>query len=174
MPENFTSVLGRLLTDSQLRAEFERDANQFARRLTLSDRDRNALLSIPATQLAKQAQTLVEKRFAEVRSLLPQTFEQLGPRSNELFNNFAASYWPEGHKRHLADAIHFGEYLKCHAPELLVRSESNQLQAVFNNRLVHIGLIPNMCINGRNRLTLYISLRRRNMSRVAWTIYLGC
>jgi hypothetical protein len=111
MPAEFTTALGRLLTNQALRAEFRRDPRKAAACLDLSDADRDALMALEPQDLDRQAETLLLKRFHEVGKRMPRTFASLGGDAARRFRSYAVRAWPEGHDRHLRDAVAFGEFL---------------------------------------------------------------
>ena len=106
-----TNALGRLLSDRSLREIFRRDPQEAARRLDLDPQDGEALRSVDAAGLDAQAQTLLNKRCWEVSRLIPRTFKTLGNDARRRFLDFAESYWPVGHKKHVDDALGF-----CRSP----------------------------------------------------------
>ena len=102
-------VLARLYTDPEALSEFLRDSQGFAARYG-SDSD-SILRDVDRRQLEFFATSLMSKRVAEVRKLLPLTTRALGTRFAEEFRIHSATSLPAGARKHLADAMAFCEYL---------------------------------------------------------------
>jgi hypothetical protein len=165
MPAELTTVLGRLLSDPALRAEFRRDPEATARTLDVD------LAGIDPEELEHQARTLVDKRFHEVAALLPRTMEALGPDGARLFREHAEGFWPGGHRRHAEDADAFGRRLEARR---LPRSrwELNRLRFALGGGRWSLGFVSDAWIGGRPRSALQLLFRRRGVVRSV-AIYLG-
>lgn len=121
------ALLSRLLSDSHLRQQFYEDRERVAVELADDDADATFLLTIDPVQLEAQAETLISKRQHEVAQLLPLTWKQLGHDAADLFRAYAAeSAWPEGHTRHLLDAVEFGLWLSRRSQHKPVGLEWNR------------------------------------------------
>ena len=165
MPADLTTVLGRLLSDPALRAEFRRDPEATAR---LLDAD---LSGLDPAELEHQAETLVVKRFSEVSKILPCTIALLGGDAERVFRAHAALFWPEGHRRHAEDAAAFGRFLE--ERELpFRRSELNRLRFAIGRGRVAFRFVPDAWVGGRARRALQVLYRRRGAVRSV-AIYLG-
>lgn len=112
MPErDVASVLARLLSSGAERRAF---AASRAAWLDAAGADASAhavLLAMDAAALEVQAKGLIAKRRAEVRKLLPRAAKLLGEAYSDYFDAYAEEHWPEGHRRHLRDALCFAETL---------------------------------------------------------------
>ena len=118
-PANFTSLLARLLSDSALRREFARDSILVAKKLTSDPALQQTIVGLDLECLNRQALTLLRKRWFEISQVLPVTCAELGKQGWPLFVEYAEKHWPEGHLRHVDDALKFGQFLeKRNAPEL--------------------------------------------------------
>lgn len=168
MPADLTTVLGRMLADPALRAEWRRDPAAAARTL---DADPAALAELDPDGLEHQAETLVEKRFHEVGKLLPRTVAMLGGAAGAVFRQHAASFWPEGHRRHAEDAAAFGKWLEARG---LPRSESelNRLRFAMGGGRLSLRVVADAWAGGRARRALQVLYRRRGAVR-SLALYLG-
>jgi hypothetical protein len=153
------ALLSRLLSDSQLRQRFREDAQSVALELADDEADVTFLLAIDHAQLEAQAETLVSKRQHEVAQLLPLTWKQLGQEAAGLFRTYAAeSAWPEGHTRHLGDAIEFGLWLSRRSQHEPVGSEWNRIRFAASGRRLAARIVRDR----RVRFGLQILVRQRN------------
>jgi len=169
---DFTTVLARLLSESALRAEFTSSKERVLGGFELSRGDREGLLGLDACDLELQAQALVTKRRTEVASLLPDTFALLGiERSAALFAMYAETNWPDTHRRHLEDAVKFGEYLqRVGAP--VSESELNLLRFRLQGRHFSVRVIEHATAKRRMRSALQILIRIGSRQRSA-ILFLG-
>lgn len=165
MPADLTVVLGRLLSDPVLRAEFRRDPEATARALDVD------LAGIDPEELEHQARTLVDKRFHEVAALLPRTMDALGPDAARLFREHADGFWPKGHRRHAEDAVAFGRWLEARRLPRS-RSEANRLRFALSGGRWSLGFVNDAWVGGRARSALQLLFRRRGAVRSV-AIYLG-
>lgn len=154
MPAELTTVLGRLLADPALRAEFRRDPAATAREL---DAD---LSGIDPVELECQAATLVDKRFHEVAKLLPRTIALLGADAARVFGAHAGLFWPEGHRRHAEDAVAFGRFLQERRFPCC-RSELHRLLFAMGKGRLSFRFVPDAWVGGRARRALQVLYRRR-------------
>jgi len=168
MPSDLTTVLGRLLAEPELRAEWRRDPESTARTL---DADPAVLASLDPVELEHQAETLVEKRFHEVTRLLPRTIAMLGVDAAAIFRDHAARFWPEGHRRHADDALTFGrrleEHRRPHSP-----SELHRLRFARGERRFSAAFVKDAWVGGRTRCALQVLYRRGGAVR-SFALYLG-
>lgn len=122
--QDFTTALARLLSDSGLRREFEKNPTAVADQLLESAYDKQTLLAISPAQLNSQADGLLQKRANQIANFLPQTWQLLAETARPKFLTYASENpWPEGHRRHLLDATSFGEWLSDRSDPGLVRCE---------------------------------------------------
>ena len=105
-----TTLLSSLLTDARMREALRSSSQTFITKHALNDSLSAFVLSLDLDQLDKQAECLIQKRFSEVKMLLPRTIAQLGKEAWCRFSEYATRYWPRGHRRHLLDAVQFGNY----------------------------------------------------------------
>jgi len=167
---DFTTALARLLSDAELRAEFATHPAAVASRLADHRDDVAALLAIDPAELETQAVGLVRKRTGQVAALLPQTWNQL-PDASTRFADFAAGQpWPEGHQRHLNDAVQFGAWLAANLDPALLRSEWNRCRFQLEGRRVALCLVSHPSIPLRQR-GLRLMWRWRNRV-VHWQLWL--
>lgn len=168
MPAEFTTILGRLLTDPELRRRFRRDPASAARAL---DADPSSLAAIDPDGLDLQAETLLEKRLHEVSKLLPRTVAGLGIRGAPAFREYACAHWPEGHRRHAEDAAAFGSFLRERGFPLC-RSELNRHLFTMGSASWAIHLVADARVGGRSRRAIQLLFRRRGVVR-SLAVYLG-
>lgn len=101
----------------------------------MSSSDRACLLALNHEDLAQQADGLISKRFYEVRQFIPMTLKALPMRGRKLFFKFADDYWPEGHQRHLLDALGFARFLEQEGGDVSPnRFEQNWLSFLISER----------------------------------------
>lgn len=102
-----THAIARLLCEPALRATFRAAPRRLAAQLctgTVADQ----VARLDPAELERQANVLIEKRFAAVRSLVPISSAD----RRRLFDDFSARFWPRGHRRHQADALAFLRFLQ--------------------------------------------------------------
>lgn len=128
---DYVTALGRLLSSPALQALYEDNPQNLADVLNLNDADRCLFVNLSTQQVHTQAKLLINKRLREVSKLLPLTCHSLGMRLSDLFSTYAASYWPDSHRRHLHDAYFFCRYLKSHNDELN-QSEFNKIRFLYH------------------------------------------
>lgn len=168
MPSDAVTVLGRLLANPVLRRMLRSDPVLAAGAL---DADPALLEGLDPDALEEQARGLVEKRFHEVGKLLPRTVHGLGPAAAALFERHAASYWPEGHRRHALDALAFARFLESRS-EPVCRAELNRLRFGMTRLPFAFRWAPDVCVDGASRRALQILYRRRGAVR-SLALYVG-
>lgn len=168
---DFTSLLGRLLSDAALRAELSADPLALSRRLRLSAETSALLAQLDPAQLEAQAALLLGKRLHEARKLLPHSFrrleQELGCAAlSTLFNAYAGQHWPADHRRHIEDALNLGALLASHPiralQRMLDRSEYNRLRFSVERRNFMLGLVQ---IDERGKHSYAIQLLYRSKGR---------
>ena len=124
---DLVTAVGRLLSSIELRDAFEQSPLAVADRLGIAESDRAVFLSLDAQQLNQQAETLIQKRWHEVRRLAPRTIEALGDSAGELFQFYAGRFWPQGHRRHQLDAFRFLQFLAANDIDCIDKKELRRL-----------------------------------------------
>ena len=158
---DLTTAMARLLSDRELRAQFRNDAGQVAVTLGIDESARETFVGLNPAELEEQAQGLIEKRKHEVARLLPLTWKPLSLRADPLFQEFAESFWPEGHRRHLLDAVRFGEYLGIHCERSLNTVEWNQRRFDLVGRSLSFHFVKDLIIEDQTRYAIQILIRWR-------------
>lgn len=138
---SYTDALARLLANAALRRQFARDPYGTIAPWGLAKADQANLVKINLAQLESQAKALIQKRQFEVFRLMPDTVGNLGKRAVEVFEQYAETNWPEGHRRHLLDACGFASHLMHHEPNAIDQSELHVLTFVGSKRLFSIRIV---------------------------------
>lgn len=133
MKSDFQDLLARLCSDIGFRAEFLADRSAVLSRFALSDSVQRALEQIDAIQLEEQAKTLIDKRWHEVRRLLPRTMATATDDIREYFEFHANRFWPVGHHRHLVDAWRFAEFLSKNGLAQVNPADKRTLRRTLQN-----------------------------------------
>lgn len=163
---DLTAALAQLFTDSELRERFRRDPEAVAELLELESESRPTFCNLNADELERQADCLISKRCHEVSQILPQTWERLGwQEARQLFYQFAATFWPEGHQRHFLDALAFCVFLKRRKISGLVKSEWNWLRFCQSDGRLRIHFVRDLIINGHPYFGLQFFYRRSQKPR---------
>ncbi|MCC7479450.1 hypothetical protein IT575_13480 [bacterium] len=173
---DFTSLLGRLLSDAALRAELSADPQALSRRLRLSTETSALLAQLDPAQLEAQAALLLSKRLHEALKLLPQSFrrleQELGRAAlSALFNAYAGQHWPGDHRRHIEDALNFGALLARQRSAVLDRAELNRLRFLACRRRLQVCVLRTE-LDGRRRPVLQL-LWRHGSKHQEYFIYFG-
>lgn len=127
-------LLARLFTEGPLRKRFYSDPIAVGAEFGIAADEADRLAALSHDRVRTFSQTLVRKRLAEIRRLLPETSRLLGPRLADLFSQHAAEYRPGGLQKHADDARAFGRWLSrpgARVPRALIdlaRYESIWLQ----------------------------------------------
>ena len=114
-------AIASLLSSPELREQFEMSSEKVAQMLNIADADLDAFMSIDTLELQRRADALLNKRWHEIRRLVPLTIDGLGAVANEVFRSYATNDWPVGHRRHPVDALRFLQFLIAngiHEPDL--------------------------------------------------------
>ncbi|MBT7537543.1 MAG: hypothetical protein HN610_18435 [Verrucomicrobia bacterium] len=109
---DFTTALSLLLSRKDFRDRLRDSPDALLDEWNMSPSDRACLLALNHEPLSQQADGLISKRFHEVRQFIPRTLKALPMRGRKLFFKFADDCWPEGHQRHLLDALGFARFLE--------------------------------------------------------------
>ncbi len=165
MSGDLTLALGRLLADPSLRETLRRDAVEASRILDVD------LRGIDADGLDRQADALLEKRVHEVSKRLPRTFALLEKGAERIFRKYAVFSWPQGHDRHLCDAVAFAAFLaERDLPRC--RAEANRLHFLLGNSRLAFRYAPDAWVGGRSRKALQLLVRFGTSVR-SFAIYFG-
>lgn len=170
---NFNSALGHLLANPGLREEFSADRIALAKRFDLSEDDMGAWNTLDLQALEAQSQTLIHKRVHEARQLLPATFAGLGHEASRLFEKFASEYWPQGHRRHLEDALEFCRFLKKMGRVELCEIERIFLEGRLSKKRVSIFWTRNLPAPKGPRSALVVFWRKPKQMPRAFAFRLG-
>lgn len=171
MANEWTNMIGRLLTDATLRRRLRKNPEEAAEALALTPDQVGPLATLDWDALEVQAGTLIRKRCHEVSKLMPRTMGRLGDDAFAWFHEHADSYWPRGHRRHMMDATAFGQFLLTrHAA--VCRSELNRTAFAAYGKLFRIHWVSDAIVNGRYRRAIQLLYRRRRGPHELF-IYLG-
>jgi hypothetical protein len=111
--ESVERALARLYTDAALRERFYAAPEPTAAELGLDAADLGRVLAVDRERVELFAESLVAKRFGEVRQLLPRALAAFGEAAlGERFAAFARDFLPEGVHKHRADALAFAAALE--------------------------------------------------------------
>ena len=110
-PTGLVDAIAQVLSSVELREQFELSPEVVADQLAVATEDRQAFVELDAEQLKRQSNTLLNKRWHEVRRLVPLTIELLDEQAGDVFRFYATNDWPIGHRRHPADAFRFLQFL---------------------------------------------------------------
>jgi len=102
-----TQSLSLLLAKPALRKKLVEDPQGLREELQLDEATLAFLRGLDSGELESQADCLVNKRFHEVRGIIPRTIKGLGEDARRRFRVYAEEEWPAGHRRHLLDAEAF-------------------------------------------------------------------
>lgn len=111
-------TLARLYTDPGLRTAFL--AGEWVPE-SLTEAEIAELRTVVPEELEFFSRTLVGKRLAEVRRLLPLSAERLGGDFAGRFREFAPMFNPASTKKHLEDAVAFARWLAERTPDRKTR-----------------------------------------------------
>ncbi len=155
---NFTTVLSRLLSDSELRQKFSDDANAVLADFTLTENERTMLHSLNVVQLNTQAKILITKRLHEVQKIIPATFEFNMLLITREYLDYADTNWPNGLDKHYRDARDFCSYLKNNKIQYN-KAELNRLTFKSRKRLFGLYFNKRLLIQGQYRAALQLLWR---------------
>jgi hypothetical protein len=131
-PADWVTLHARLLASRELRRLLRQDQAGLARWLDWPPNELQTFARLNPDDLDRQARGLVEKRWHEVRRLIPRTVRRLGPEGKQLFEIYADTHWPEGHRRHLLDARMFLEQLRQNDNQLPDAAEAARIRFSAN------------------------------------------
>ncbi len=159
MAIDLTTALGRLLTDPALRSEFFQNRAATLETLGLDPAAAGVLQQIDETTFERQAQGLIDKRFHEVMKMLPMTLRLLGEDASRTFQEYAGAFWPDGHRRHLIDAVEFCRYLRDQKRGPVCRPEQNTVEFRLSQRRFRIHLVTDYYVHDKRRLAIQVLTR---------------
>jgi len=151
--------MGRLLSDAEFRLQFFGDRAQAIQRLGVDDATATLLMRLDRSAIERQAKSLISKRCHQVRKSLPITAEKLASDFDQLFQAFAETFWPTGHRRHIIDAVHFCRHLRLLRPECVCSQEHRALEFVLSGRRIAVRLFNGAEINNRRRCGVQLQLK---------------
>lgn len=105
------NLLARLYTNAQFRREFLSEPAKIGFENGLDENEIAEIVEILPEEINFFAESLYWKRLREVEKMLPLTKEILKENFARLFREFSQNYNPQTVKKHLEDAIKFGEFL---------------------------------------------------------------
>jgi hypothetical protein len=106
-------LLAALYTKGSARRAFSADREAVARSFGLEESDRPFWEALDPAQVGRFARSLIAKRFGEAARLIPGTVTLLGEQAaRRAFGAYAEEAATEGHRRHLADALGFLDWLR--------------------------------------------------------------
>ena len=156
---DLTSALAQLLSSRGLREEFRADRRATAHRIGIREDLVTALCAIDADGIDAQAETLTKKRFGEVCRLVPQTIAWGGEDARTLFWDYAETYWPGGHRRHLDDAVAFSHFLLERRADAVCRAELNRVHFALTQRRLAVHWISDFMVGDRQRWAVQLLYR---------------
>jgi hypothetical protein len=156
---DFTTALGRLLSDAALRREYFEDPMTVAQRICVNPSHLHAFINLDRDALDLQARALIEKRYYEASNFLPVTINRLGERATTLFFELAEEKWHTDHRRHLKDAVMFCEYLSRNYPTQLCTAEFNWLRFLLVGKRWAVHLVRQFPDGQRQRPALQLLFR---------------
>jgi hypothetical protein len=130
------NLLARIFTDEDLRLRFLLEPEKTGAENNLNEAEIEQIKQILPEQINFFADSLFYKRLHEVEKLLPLTRKALEKDFEKYFREFANQFLPQTIKKHLEDAIGFGEFLQTRKIEPvwtrdLAKFECSRL--AFNN-----------------------------------------
>ena len=105
-------LLAALYISSAEREAWYRDPGAVEHRYGLDEAARTTLHGLERAALEFYATQLQEKRFAEITKLIPVTNSRHQAHLWRAFSGYAEKHVPVGPKKHIADAIAFGQFLR--------------------------------------------------------------
>lgn len=153
---DLTTALGRLLTDAELRSQFFSNRAATVKRLEVDPAVAVVLQRLNEQAFECQARGLIDKRFHEVVNMIPMTIRHLGENARTWFSQYAESFWPGTHRRHLIDAIEFCRYVHGLRPGVCCRSERNRLEFRLARRRFAIHFVSDYYVAGKRRLAIQV------------------
>ena len=162
---DFTTALGRLLSDAKTREAFALDAAAVARQLGICAADYPAFTRLIPEHVEAQARVLLRKRWRAVAALIPETAATHKGAVDALFREYARGHWlPDA----LKDALAFAGWLRERGHQICER-EFNRVRFAGGRH----GLALNLVRVPPSRVpALQVLLRRKQRTR-EWLLRLG-
>lgn len=130
------NLLARIFTDEDLRLRFLSEPEKTGAENNLSDAEIRRIRQLLPEQINFFADSLFYKRLSEVEKFLPLTRKVLEKDFEKYFRAFANQFLPQTIKKHLEDAMEFGEFLQTKKIEPLWAKDLakfEQTRLSFNN-----------------------------------------
>jgi hypothetical protein len=106
------NLLARIFTDEDLRLRFLREPEKTGAENNLNAAEIEQIRQLLPEQVNFFADSLFHKRLHEVEKLLPLTRKALERDFEKYFREFASRFLPQAIRKHLADALEFGDFLQ--------------------------------------------------------------
>ena len=158
---DFTTALGKLLSDRALRSAFCQDPSGALDQLEIDDTTRSSLLQLDPASLQRQAEGLISKRRSAVAAIISTTWQKNSDDAAELFNHFASESWPSGYQRHRMDALEFCKHLR-RLGRPVHRPEFRWLRFELGNAWLRVYLSSDLKIRERRHFGVQFFYRWRN------------
>ena len=163
--QDAVEAMGLLLRDRALRQRFAEDRHAVIKELGVVSDDHDCLLSLDVEQLEAQAESLIRKRRAEVVRFLPNTWSCLGTQALCSFHEYVDdSHWPQGHRRHLLDALGFCQFLEERKQVGYLKSEHQWVWFLANDRIFSIRIVSDLMIRENAWSGIQICFRLRGVA----------
>jgi hypothetical protein len=156
---DFTTALGRLLSDGILRDRFATHPEVVVDEMDVAAGERSAICALAPNELEVQADILLRKRFAQVRPLLPEVCLELGERAWPEFREYARCRWTEVP---WCDAAGYGGRLV--ACGLMPRGlrEISRAEFAASRVPIHVYLVRDLPVGGKIRRGILVFVRTGN------------
>lgn len=115
------NAMARLFTDELFQQQLVNDPQLIGVESGLTAEEIDSLMTLAKEAIPAFSNSLLRKRFGEVRRLLPASSTILGAKNWPLFRDFAANHPTTGCHRHRQDAIEFADSLLELPNDLLLR-----------------------------------------------------
>ena len=162
---DFTTALGRLLSDAETRAAFAADSGAVALQLGVRAADYGAFTRLAPAGLEAQAQVLLRKRWRAAAALLPATVALLGSTASALFFEHALTRWAASAAE---DAHEFCQWLRERRHELCER-EAWRARFAARREGMALNIVS---VRPSGRLALQVLVRRHRRIR-EWLVRFG-
>ena len=164
-PDRTLHIQTLLLTRVALRREFRLDPRSALFHEGVTEEEFRELPAWNPDELEAQAHTLVEKRWHEVQQLLFSTLSDGGARYRECFGEYAPTNWPEGHQRHLIDAVRFADHLSRNGNQRDLGWRVNLLRFRLERSRFRVHWVRSLPVCSRWSCGVQVLYRRSNEPR---------
>lgn len=127
-PLGFVDLLARILSDPSALDQLQSQPEEFFDEFHLTPAERQAVLALDQHSLNAQANILFEKRWHEIKKLIPLTLQNSDQNLKDAFDFYATKFWPTDYRRHLADAFKFLQFLEQNEIAIPHKSEKRNLK----------------------------------------------